>query len=176
VDSHFDPVRRTGVAADKDPSTLNNMPSRPQSSNAAFGLVPTKPFRECYETTDADGVIIEPFSEYCTDVAALPAVSTFTDDKTWYPGIEIRGGSLYFRDSDASVVVPSQDNAAYSTRVVDASGNLLTQFFGLDLGSNIVLGTGNPDDAGVSYHTTFQVQEVKSGNTAAKIHIVPPTP
>ena len=38
VDSHFDPFRRTGLAADKDPSTLNNLPSRPQSSNIAFGL------------------------------------------------------------------------------------------------------------------------------------------
>ena len=37
VDSHFDPFRRTGAAADKDPSTLNNMASRPQSSNVAFG-------------------------------------------------------------------------------------------------------------------------------------------
>jgi len=176
VDSHFDPVRRQGVAADKDPSTLNNMPSRPQSSNAAFGLVPTKPFRECYEATDAAGTIVEPYSEYCTDVPALPAVSTFTDDKTWYPGLEIRGSRLFYRDIDASTVVPSRGNAPYSTRVVDADGNLLPQFFGLDLGINSLLGTGNPADDGVSYHTTFQVAEVKSGNTAAKIHIVPPTP
>ena len=171
VDSHYDPVRRAGEAAVKDPSTLNNMPSRPQSSNAAFGLVPTKPFRECYEALPA-----EPFSEYCTDIPALPAVSTFTDDKTWYPGMEIRGASVFFRDVDASTAVPSQGNAPYSTRVVDANGILLPAFFGADLGSNIVLGTGNPADDGVSFHTTFQVMEVKNGNVAAKIHIVPPTP
>ncbi|HEY0902632.1 MAG TPA: immune inhibitor A domain-containing protein [Marmoricola sp.] len=176
VDSHFDPVRRTGVAADKDPSTLNNMPSRPQSSNAAFGLVPTKPFTECYEAADADGVITEPFSEYCTDVPALPAVSTFTDARGWYPGLELRGADLWFRDIDASVVVPSRDNASYSTRLVDPDGNLLEDLFGIDLGSNIVTGSGNPADDGVSFQTTFQVMEVKSGNTAAKIHIVPPTP
>ena len=41
VDSHFDPFRRQGVAAQKDPSTLDNIPSRPQSSNAAFTLHPT---------------------------------------------------------------------------------------------------------------------------------------
>jgi immune inhibitor A len=171
VDSHFDPLRRTGVAADKDPTTLNNMPSRPQSSNAAFGLVPTKPFRECYEAA------AEPFSEYCTDVPALPAVSTFTDEKTWYPGIEVRPGpSFFFRDIDASTVVPSQGNAPYSTRVVDADGNLLPAWFGANLGINSLLGTGNPADEGVSFHTMFQVVEVKSGNQAAKIHIVPPTP
>ncbi|WP_200954555.1 MULTISPECIES: immune inhibitor A domain-containing protein [unclassified Nocardioides] len=171
VDSHYDPFRRTGVAAEKDPSTLNNMPGRPQSSNIAFGLVPTKPFRECFELLPA-----EPFSEYCTDIAAQAPVSTFTDERTWYPGIEIRGSSVFFRDIDASVVVPSAGNAPYSTRVVDANGNPLPAYYGLDLGINSLLGTGNPDDEGVSFHTKFQVLEVKSGNTAAKIHIVPPTP
>ena len=39
VDSHFNPLQRTGAAADADPTTLNVMPSRAQSSNAAFGLV-----------------------------------------------------------------------------------------------------------------------------------------
>ena len=53
VDSHFDPFRRQGEAADKDPSTLNNLPSRPQSSNTAFGLQPTYPFRECFELLPA---------------------------------------------------------------------------------------------------------------------------
>ena len=47
VDSHFDPLRRTGAAAALDTSTLKNLPSRPQSSNAAFGLQPTYPFKEC---------------------------------------------------------------------------------------------------------------------------------
>ena len=43
VDSHFDPLRRTGANAALDPSTLKNLPSRPQSSNAAFNLVGTLP-------------------------------------------------------------------------------------------------------------------------------------
>lgn len=170
VDSHFDPLRRAGVAADKDPSTLNNLPSRPQSSNAAFGLVPTKAFRECYEAPD------EPFSEYCTDYGPQAPVDTFTDAKTWYPGIEVRGNSPFFRDLDASVVVPSSGNAAYSTRVVDADGNPLPALYGVDLGANIVLGSGNPGDEGVSYNTLFQVMKARAGNTAAKIHVVPPTP
>ena len=39
-------------------------------------------------------------------------MSTFTDAKGWYPGIEIRGSSLFYRDADASTVVPSKGNAA----------------------------------------------------------------
>ncbi|MFC7503233.1 immune inhibitor A domain-containing protein [Nocardioides sp. GCM10030258] len=171
VDSHFDPFRRTGVAADKDPSTLNNMPSRPQSSNAAFGLVPTKPFNECFELLPA-----EPFSEYCTSIGAQAPVSTFTDAQGWYPGIEVRGSSIFFRDIDASTVVPSRGNAPYSTRVVGQDGSPRPDLYGIDLGINSLLGTGNPADAGVAWNTKFQLLEVKSGNTAAKIHIVPPTP
>ena len=49
VDSHFDPLRRTGQAAAKDPTELKNLPSRPNSSNAAFSLQATYPFKECIE-------------------------------------------------------------------------------------------------------------------------------
>jgi immune inhibitor A len=172
VDSHFDPFRRTGEAAVKDPSTLNNMPSRPQSSNAAFGLVNTKPFTECFELLPA-----EPFSEYCTDIPAQAPVSKFTDELTWYPGIEIRNnGGIFFRDIDASVVVPSVGNEGYSTRVVGETGDPRPDWYGADLGIGSLLGTGNPVDDGVSFHTIFEVLEVKNGNQAAKIHIVPPTP
>ena len=76
-------------------------------------------------------------------------MSQFTDAKTWYPGIEIRGnGSIFYRDFDASVVVPSKGNQPYTTRVVDADGSPLPDLYGLDLGSNGVLGTGNPGDEG----------------------------
>jgi len=169
VDSHYDPLRRAGAAAALDPTTLDNLPSRPQSSNSAFGLVPTKAFRECL--TDAAVTV-----EECTDFGPQSPVSAFTDANTWYPGIEVRGDLLFFRDIDASTVVPSQGNAPYTTRVVDAAGNPLPGLYGLDLGANIVLGTGNPGDAGVAFQTLVQILEVKKGNVAAKIHIVPPTP
>ena len=169
VDSHYEPLRRSGANATLDPTTLKNLPSRPQSSNAAFGVEPTKQFAECQAKDDGN------FTEVCNTFAPQPAVSTFTDTKTWYPGLELRGSSLFFRDIDASVVVPSKGNAQYTTRIVDADGNLVPGLFGLNIGIGI-LGTGNPADAGVSYNTMFQVMEVKSGNTAAKIHIVPPTP
>ena len=40
----------------------------------------------------------------------------------WYPGLELRGEDLFFRDIDASVVVPSKDNRRYTTRIVDETG------------------------------------------------------
>ena len=168
VDSHYEPFRRSGANAALDPTTLKNLPSRPQSSNAAFGLVPTKAFRECQAQPNGSG-------EVCNDFGPQAAVSTFTDAKTWYPGIEVRGSSLYSRDIDASTVIPSRGNAAYTTRVVNADGTPATGLYGLDLGFT-VLGTGNPGDAGVSNGVVIRVVEVKNGNTAAKIHVVPPKP
>ena len=169
VDSHFDPLRRTGEAAALDTSTLKNLPSRPQSSNAAFGLQPTYPFKEC--VTDA-GVTVEK----CTSFAPQAAVSTFTDAKGWYPGIEIRGNRLFYRDPDASTVVPSKGNQPYSTRVVDAAGNPLKQFYGEDIGLVTPLGSGNPADDGVAYNTTVQVRKTSAGNQSAQIRITPATP
>ena len=72
------------------------------------------------------------------------------------------------------MVVPSVGNAPYSTRVVDANGNPLPDFYGLDLGSNIVLGTGNPADDGVAIGVSFEVMKVAlSNNTYATIRVVP---
>ncbi|MGR2752442.1 immune inhibitor A domain-containing protein [Agromyces arachidis] len=166
VDSHFDPLRRTGDAAAKDPSTLKNLPSRVQSSNAAFGLQETYPLKEC--------VVDAAYTEYCTEIPALPAVSTFTDDQGWTPGIEYRNGRLFWRHIDASAVVPSVDNQPYTTRVVDAAGNPVEALFGTDLGFT-VLGTGNPVDAGVSYGTVVEVKKTLEDDRAALISITPPT-
>ncbi len=124
-------------------------------------------FDECQALPD--------FTEACNTFAPQPAVSMFTDAKTWYPGLELRGSSLFNRDVDASVVVPSKGNQPYTTRIVNPDGSPATGLYGADLGFT-VLGTGNPADSGVAYNTKVQVMEVKSGNTAAKIHIVPPTP
>ncbi|UOE43539.1 immune inhibitor A domain-containing protein [Agromyces larvae] len=173
VDSHFDPLRRTGASADVDTSALNNMPSRAQSSNVAFGLSKTYPFQECI--TDVN------YTEYCTKVPALAAVSTFTDDQGWYPGLEYRpdllpvtGSDLYYRFVDGSVVVPSVGNAPYSTRIVDANGNLIPELFGLDIGVATPLGTGNPADDGVGYGTVVKVKKAGKNNTSAVISITPP--
>jgi immune inhibitor A len=139
VDSHFDPLRRSGVAAQRDPSTLNNLPSRPQSSNAAFTTQSTYPFRECLAEVDKK----DWSAQYCTDFGPLPGVKSFTDTKGWYPGIEFRG-SYYFRDIDASVVVPNGDTEPYTVRIVGKDGKPETRLYGTDLGGGIVLGDGNP--------------------------------
>jgi immune inhibitor A len=166
VDSNFDPLRRTGEAAEVDPSTLKNMPSRVQSSNAAFGLTKTYPFTECItgaELTD----------EYCTDVGSQRPVSTFTDNQGWVPGFELRGEQIFYRYANGSTVVPSLGNAPYSTRIVDPDGNPLTDLYGTDLGFT-TLGTGNPADAGVGYGTVVEVKKAKRDNTSAEIRITPP--
>ncbi|WP_155368989.1 immune inhibitor A domain-containing protein [Catellatospora vulcania] len=166
VDSHFDPLRRTGTAATKDPSTLKNLQGRPQSSNAAFTLHPTYPFQECLE---ANG---EPFSEYCTSFGAQPGVASFTDAKGWVPGLELRGSSLFYRDVDASVVIPSVGNAPYTTRIVNPDGTPATGVYGADLGFTI-LGSGNPGDQGISYGVTITIVRSAKDNSYATVHVTP---
>ncbi|OKJ47624.1 protease [Micromonospora sp. TSRI0369] len=169
VDSHNDPLRRKGTAAEKDPSVLKNLPSRPQSSNAAFGLKPTYPFKECLEAAD------EPYSEYCTKFGPQAPVKGFTDAKGWYPGIEIRDGAAYARDNDASVVIPSRGNQQYTTRVVNPDGSPATDYYGSTLGGGaIVLGTGNPGDAGVQYGVSIIIKRAAKDNSYAQVYVVPP--
>ncbi|MET1131957.1 MAG: immune inhibitor A domain-containing protein [Aeromicrobium sp.] len=168
VDSHFDPLRRTGANADNDPSTLKNLPSRPQSSNAAFNLFGSYSFREC--TTQPDFT-----NEACNRFRSQRAVRSFTDDKGWYPGIEVRGDSFFYRDPDASTVVPSVGNAPYSTRVVDQNGAPQTDLYGLDLGLTTPLGSGHPEDDGVGYGTGVSVQKSFRGNMEALLRITAPT-
>ncbi|MEU8114916.1 immune inhibitor A domain-containing protein [Micromonospora sp. NPDC048947] len=168
VDSHFDPLRRTGEAAVKDPSVTDNLPSRPQSSNAAFTLQRTYPFTECLEAAD------EPYSAYCTKFKGLPPVKAFTDAKGYYPGIEMRDGAAYARDSDASVVLPSRDNAPYTTRVTNPDGSPAPEFYGVTLGGGaIVLGTGNPGDQGVNYGVSLTIKKAAGDNSSAMIYVTP---
>ncbi|WP_136709056.1 immune inhibitor A domain-containing protein [Agromyces sp. H66] len=167
VDSHFDPLRRTGDAADADPSTLKNLPSRAQSSDVAFGLETTHAFTECF-------VLADPTDEHCTDIPARAAVGTFTDDLGWVPGLEFRDGSFFHRYRGGSVVLPSVGNAPYSTRIVDPNGDPVQDLYGFDLGFT-VLGSGNPADAGVGYGTVVEVLQALDGNRAAIIQITPPT-
>jgi immune inhibitor A len=174
VDSHFDPLRRFGEAAAHDPTTLKNLPSRAQSSNAAFAKRSTRQFRECIE--DPAGS----YTVYCNTHAPLAGVPHFTDAQGWYPGLELRGEDLFFRDVDASVVVPSKDNRRYTTRIVDADGNPLSDLYGTDLGDGIILGSGNPADGNpldnpvedLSLGVEFEVRRV-AGNkrwVVAAIH------
>lgn len=168
VDSHFDPLRRTGEAAVKDPSVTDNLPSRPQSSNAAFTLQRTYPFTECLEAAD------EPYSAYCTKFKGQAPVKAFTDAKGYYPGIEMRDGAAYARDNDASVVLPSRNNAPYTTRVTNPDGSPAPEFYGVTLGGGaIVLGTGNPGDQGVNYGVSLTIKKAAGDNSSATIYVTP---
>ncbi|MBP2705775.1 immune inhibitor A [Microbispora sp. RL4-1S] len=165
VDSHFDPLRRTGAAAQKDPTVLKNLQSRPQSSNAAFNFVGTYPFKECLEG--------EPFTEYCTSFGKQPAVTTFTDAKGWYPGLEIRDGSLYYRLRDASTVIPSKDNQPYTTRIVNPDGTPAKDLYGTDIGGAI-LGSGNPGDEGKQFGVALKLISPLPGNLGAIVQVTAP--
>ncbi len=176
VDSHFDPLRRTGDAAVADPSTLNNIQSRPQASNIAFNTWGTYPFTECLEAPDGS------YTLYCTDFAAQSGISAYTDAQGWYPGLEARP-RLFFRDIDASVVVPSRENQLYTTRIVDADGNPITGAYGLDLfgDGSVILGSGNPADGNMalaepvdlSMGVSFTIQNVGKDNKFARIWVDP---
>jgi immune inhibitor A len=136
VDSHLDPLRRFGEAAEHDSTTLKNLPSRAQSSNAAFAKRSTRQFRECVEDP------VGSYEVYCNVHGPQAGVPHFTDVKGWYPALELRDEDLFFRDLDASVVVPSKDHRRCTTRIVDTEGNPLTELYGTDLGDGIVLGIG----------------------------------
>lgn len=167
VDSHYEPFRRTGVAAEKDPTLNKNLQGRVQTSDAAFGFGRPYPFKECLEAAD------EPFSEYCTDFVGGRAVSAFTDAKTWYPGLEVIDGSLYYRDSDASVVVPSKGDQRYTTRVVNKNGTPATELYG-QVAAGSVLGTGNPGDEGKALGVQFKLVKPLLNNLGAVVDVVPP--
>jgi immune inhibitor A len=167
VDSHYEPLRRTGKAAELDPSLNKNLQGRVQTSNAAFGFVKTYPFKECVEAPD------EPGSAYCTDFKAQKPVKNFTDAKTWYPGIEVIDGDLYYRDADASVVVPSKNDQPYSTRVVHQDGTPATELYGQVVAGS-TLGTGNPGDEGKALGVQFNLVSPLPGNLGAIVRVVPP--
>ncbi|WP_328808268.1 immune inhibitor A domain-containing protein [Nonomuraea antri] len=167
VDSHYEPLRRTGVAAEKDTTLRKNMDGRTQSSNAAFSFRKTYPLKECLEAPN------EPFSEYCTQLPAQKGVPHFTDAKTWYPGIEIIDGAPGYRDFDASVVVPSKGDQAYSTRVVNQDGTPATDWYGQIINGS-VLGTGNPGDEGKALGVQFKLVSPLPGNLGAIVQVIPP--
>jgi immune inhibitor A len=152
------------------------MPSRAQSSNAAFNTFGTYPFTECFQPVPTSN------TAHCTNVPALAAVTGFSDGNGYYPGLEVvPDGRVFFRDVDASVVLPSKDNALYTTRFVNSAGVPLTQFYGIDfLGTGSVLGSGRPDQGtdpanptDLSLGVEFEVKHVPQNKTYATISVTP---
>ncbi|GGK66859.1 protease [Sphaerisporangium melleum] len=165
VDSHFDPLRRSGEAAQVDTSTLKNIPSRPQASNAAFGFTKTYSFQECIEGA--------PFVPYCTKFTPQAPVKDFTDAKGWYPGFEFRDGGLYYRFRDGSTVVPSKGNQPYSVRIVNPDGTPATELYGEDL-NGFTMGSGNPGDEGKQLGVKIKLITPLPGNLGVIAQFTPP--
>ena len=106
VDSHFDPLGARGPTRLSDPTTVKNLPSRPQSSNAAFGLAPTKQFNECQAERQRQRRGVQ-------HLRAAVGGEHLHRREDLVPGIEVGGGSsLFARDVDASTVIPSKGNVA----------------------------------------------------------------
>ncbi|MFB9526932.1 immune inhibitor A domain-containing protein [Nonomuraea roseola] len=162
VDSHYEPLRRTGESAAVDPRERKNLDGRVQSSNAAFSFGATRPFRECLEG--------EPFAEHCASYPALKGVPAFTDAKAWYPGLDLVEGSLDYRDFDASVVIPAK--GPYTTRVVDADGRPATELYGTELAGGHILGSGEP--GGQALGVRFSLLTPLPGNLGAVVRVTPP--
>jgi immune inhibitor A len=152
---------------------LCNLQSRPQASNAAFNTWGTYPFQVGFE--EADGTIVT------SPIGAQGPIKTFTDSLGWVPGIEVRldlPGLFFFRDQDASVVVPSAGSADYDWRVVWPDGSPATDFYGFGFGTGnpkdgLTLGEYNPNapNAGVELGTYIEIAGVAKNNSWANIHI-----
>ena len=187
VDAHYEPARLSGTAAQANPSLTDNLGSRQQASDVAFGPVGRYAFKYCVPDGSDD-----PYKVLCNSFGKRAPVTSFTDAKTWYPGIEYRPdldpeAPLFYRDIDASVVVPSLDDTFYSTRIVDKDGKLLYRLYGNDLGGGHVTGSGNPYDGrpanpaiedfgtyeDLSLGVKIRILKTKDKNRAAWVNIRP---
>jgi immune inhibitor A len=172
IDSHFDPMRHRGAAAaayEDGESDLENFPTRMNASDVAFTTWGTKKARDCFAVDN------DPAQVHCTNHGNRGAVKTFTDAAGWYPGVEVVGEDLFFRDIDASTVIPSRGNEPYSVRVVDGRGRLLTDLFGLEV-AGFTLGTGNPGDEDKELGVAFRIVKVAKDDQVATIRVTPALP
>ena len=72
------------------------------------------------------------------------------------------------------MVVPSRNNAPYTTRVTHPDGSPAPEFYGMTLGGGaIVLGTGNPGDQGVNYGVSLTIKKAARDNSSATIFVTP---
>jgi immune inhibitor A len=169
VDSHFDPYRRTGVAAAKDGSSTDNLPSRPQSANIAFGLQKTYAFNECIAEVPGE----DWGNEYCTAFAAQNPLSAFTDAKGYYPGVEYLDAtptsSRRARYLDSSVVVPQRPGGDYTVRGVHRDGTPAPEHYGENY-NGFVVGTGNPT---APWGVSFTILQAGKGNTYGLVRVNP---
>ena len=152
VDAHYEPEH--SGARRRRPTRACSTRCRRGSRRwtSAFGAVGRYPFQACFNSNPAVYYAVA-CNRFGFRWNGRPHVH---GRDGWYPGIEYRpdldpDDPLFFRDIDAStVVIPSKDNAIYSTRVTDKYGRLVPSQFGHGLADfgfpGNVTGTGNPAD------------------------------
>ena len=154
----------------------------------AFGKVGRYPFRACVPE-DPDG---DPYALICNRFGKRKPVKRFTDAEDLVSRdsrtgrISIRRRPLFFRDVDASTVVPSQGQRDLLDPDRRSDGVLLPALYGTDIGGGHVLGTGNPADgrpaidggdpgttADLSLGVKVRVLKVGKGNKRVQITVKP---
>ncbi len=137
--------------------TIDYLNSRVSSYDAALTLQGT----QAVTLSSVFGLDGGPWS-----FAAEPAVNEFRDSRGYYAGFYFGApcdpGYVCVANYDGSAVIPARGN--YSTRITDGVGNPLPDFYGIDLGGGILLGSGNPADDGVQYGVNFMLTS-QSGDT-----------
>jgi immune inhibitor A len=153
VDSHFFPYTwdeytySTGAGV--------RVSGRVQPADATFTKQDTTPFTLRLGYDPATGEYVDEPLETKT-FGPRPGVRQFHDSMSYYPGLYFTDdGYLYWRQLDASVVVPAQED--YTTKITDLDGNPLYSLYGIDIGGTI-LGSGNPGDDSVQYGLHLAVQ------------------
>ena len=123
VDAHYDPARLRGAAAAANPSLLTTSPRGSRPTTWPSAPVGRYPFRYC--VPDPDGRRVRDRLQQFRQAQPGQAVHRRQD---LVSGLGVPAGSrpeepLFFRDVDASTVVPSKGNEIYSTRIVDRDGS-----------------------------------------------------
>ena len=136
-----------GAAAQANPSLLDALPGRQQAatprSGRSAGTRSGRASRAIRRSTTWSPATVRP---------ARRRAGVHGRASSWYPGFEYRpdldpDDPLFFRDVDASVVVPSKDNQIYSTRVTDQNGSLLRTCSGRGLGDGTSPARATPPTA-----------------------------
>ena len=119
VDSHFDPLRRTGANA-----ALDTVDAEEPAVAAAVVERGVQPRRDLpVQGVPDQGRLHRRGLQHLP--RRRPRSSRSPTPRAGTPASRSAASSLFYRDADASTVVPSHGNQPYSTRVVDQNGKAL---------------------------------------------------
>ena len=124
----------SGAAAEANPSLLDNLDSRAQANDVAFGPVGRYPFRYCFPS-DPDGPVRHwRATGSAGGQGARRSPTRRAGTRAWSTGPT----STRRRRCSSATSTPRRSsrragNEIYSTRIVDANGRLVPDLFGLDV-------------------------------------------